>query len=155
MAIYLGLGTNLGDREMNLIKARDLLMKHAVLVVGQSEIRETKPLGGLDQPLYLNQVVEVQTDLEPLHLLLACKLVEKEMGRESVQLPDISKVANLSFGRPPCCTPSEWKSRIIDIDILIYHQVSMQSPQLILPHPGNKERDFVLAGIRDLDPSFK
>ena len=64
-AHFLGLGTNLGDREMNLVTARDLLMKHDVLVMGQSEIRETEPLGGLDQPKYLNQVIECSTELDP------------------------------------------------------------------------------------------
>lgn len=152
MAIYLGLGTNLGDREMNLIQARDLLMKEGVLVLGQSEVRETEPLGGLEQPLYLNQVVEVQTDLEPIELLRVCKLVEKEMGREDTVVPP---VGNLSFGGPARKGPESWKSRIIDVDLLMYHDLTMQTPELQLPHPGNRERDFVMAGIRDLDPGFQ
>jgi len=147
MAIYLGLGTNLGDREMNLIEARDLLMKHGVLVMGQSEVRETEPLGGLDQPMYLNQVIEVQTELEALELLRVCKEVEREMGREDVQMPG---VGNLSFGAPKPKGPSEWKSRIIDIDILIFNDLELSSPEIQIPHPGNLERDFVMAGIKDL-----
>lgn len=147
MAIYLGLGTNLGDREMNLIEARDLLMKHGVLVMGQSEIRETEPLGGLDQPMYLNQVIEVQTDLEPLELLRVCKEVERDMGREDVQMPG---VGNLNFGAPKPKGPEDWKSRIIDIDILTFNELEMNSPEIVIPHPGNAERDFVLEGIKDL-----
>ena len=148
MAIYLGLGTNLGDREMNLVTARDLLMKHDVLVVGQSEVRETEPLGGLDQPMYLNQVIEVHTDLEPEKLLLACKLVEQETGRENVEMP---RAGNVSFGPPKKKGPEDWKSRLIDIDILSYHDLILESPALVLPHPGNEERDFVLEGIADLE----
>lgn len=148
MAIYLGLGTNLGDREKNLVSARDLLMKHDVLVVGQSEVRETAPLGGLEQPMYLNQVIEVHTDLEPLDLLRACKMVEQEMGRPDVRMPS---VGNLGFGAARPKGPEEWSSRIIDIDVLVYHDFVMNGPEMFLPHPGNAERDFVQAGIRDLE----
>ena len=149
--IYLGLGSNLGDREMNLIQARDLLMKHGVLVVGQSEVRETAPLGDHpDQPMYMNQVIEVQTDLEPLELLRACKLVEQEMGREGVVIPSLDKVGNVSFGLPARKAPEDYESRIIDIDVLTYNDVTMSSPQITLPHPGNLERDFVQQGIADL-----
>lgn len=149
--IYLGLGTNLGDREMNLIQARDLLMKHGVLVVGQSEVRETEPLGDHpDQPMYMNQVIEVQTDLEPLELLRACKLVEQEMGREGVEIPNLEAVGNVSFGSVRKA-PEDYTSRIIDIDLLTYNDTVMNSPQLTLPHPGNVERDFVQQGIADLE----
>jgi len=150
--IYLGLGTNIGDREMNLIQARDLLMKHGVLVVGQSEVRETEPLGDHpDQPMYMNQVIEVQTDLEPLELLRACKLVEQEMGREGVVIPNLDQVGNVSFGGGGRKAPEDYTSRIIDIDLLTYNETVMNSPQLILPHPGNVERDFVQQGIADLE----
>ena len=132
---------------MNLVTARDLLMKHDVLVVGQSEVRETEPLGGLDQPMYLNQVVEVSTELEPDKLLLACKMVEKEMGREV----DMPSAGNVSFGKPKTKGPEDWKSRIIDVDILRYNDLVMETPNLILPHPGNLDRDFVMEGIADLE----
>jgi 2-amino-4-hydroxy-6-hydroxymethyldihydropteridine diphosphokinase len=151
MSIYLGLGSNLGDKEMNLVTARDLLMKHDVLVVGQSEVRETEPLGGLDQPMYLNQVIEVATGLDPEKLLLACKLVEKEMGREDVVLPS---AGNVSFGAPVKRDPSEYQSRIIDIDVLHFNDVKQSNSVLTLPHPGNIDRDFVMAGLRDLDPTM-
>jgi len=132
MRIFLGLGTNLGDREMNLVTARDLLMKHGVLVVGQSEIRETEPLGGLDQPMYLNQVVECETDLLPEELLVVCKQVEGEMGRPAALV---------------------WESRVIDVDILYYGDLEIRTATLTIPHPGNLERDFVVEGMRDLTGS--
>lgn len=147
MRIFLGLGTNLGDRDMNLVNARDLLMKHDVLVVGQSDVRETEPLGGLDQPKYLNQVVEVITNLQPEELLLVCKTVEKEMGR-----PVDVTVGNVSFGAAK--KEDKWASRIIDIDILYYDDIVMDSPNLKIPHHGNRQRDFVLSGLMDLAPDF-
>lgn len=147
MRIFLGLGSNLGDRDMNLVNARDLLMKHDVLVVGQSDVRETEPLGGMDQPKYLNQVVEVITNLEPEELLMACKAVEKEMGR-----PIVVKVANVSFGSTK--KEERWAPRIIDIDILYYGDIVMDSLDLKIPHYGNPQRHFVLEGMLDLAPEF-
>lgn len=140
MQIFLGLGTNLGNREMNLVAARDFLMKHDVLVVGQSEVRETAPLGGLDQPNYLNQVIECRTELKPEELMKICKLVEKEMGRP-VDLPQLGNV--------------RWKSRIIDIDILFYGPLVIETPTLTIPHPGIYDRDFVIEGLCDLAPEFE
>lgn len=144
MRIFLGLGSNLGDREANLVLARDILMKHDVLVLGQSEVRETEPLGGLDQPKYLNQVIEVVTNISPEELLSVCKNVEKEMGR-----PVNFTGGNVSFGRA-----EKWAPRIIDIDILYYGDLEIKSPLLEIPHPGNLERDFVIAGMMDLAPEF-
>ncbi len=138
MHIFLGLGTNLGDREMNLVTARDLLMKHDVLVVGQSDVRETEPLGGLDQPKYLNQVIECSTELDPFALLEACKQVEREMGRP---VP----LGNVSFGQT-----KKWESRIIDIDILLYGDEKIDTPNLKIPHYDLKNRQFVIEGITDL-----
>lgn len=157
MKIYLGLGTNLGDRELNLVEARDLLMKYDVLVVGQSEVRETEPLGALDQPMYLNQVVECQTELDPEPLVVACKMVEKAMGRE-VEVP---LLGNLHFGAlgglsstKKESNPAEWQSRIIDIDILFYDDMVLNTALVTIPHPRLHERDFVLQGMVDLAPDF-
>lgn len=152
--VFLGLGTNLGEREANLVTARDLLMKHDVLVLGQSEVRETEPLGGLDQPKYLNQVIECSTELPPFELLQTCKMVEKEMGRP-VEVP----VGNVAFGlaknkKSPEASGENvgaaiWESRIIDIDILLYGDEKIDTPLLKIPHSGI-DRDFVQAGIKDI-----
>ncbi|MEK7146160.1 MAG: 2-amino-4-hydroxy-6-hydroxymethyldihydropteridine diphosphokinase [Patescibacteria group bacterium] len=151
MAIYLGLGTNLGDREMNLVMAKDLLMKHDVLVVGQSEVRETPPLGGLDQPPYLNQVIECRTELSAKDLLAACKAVELEMGRP--QKP--KNLGNVQFGKPKEPIQNDaWESRIIDIDILFYHELILSDVDLIVPHPGTYDRSFVVQGLVDLNPEL-
>jgi 2-amino-4-hydroxy-6-hydroxymethyldihydropteridine diphosphokinase len=150
MHVFLGLGTNLGDREMNLVTARDLLMKHDVLVMGQSSVLETKPLGALDQPDYLNQVVECQTELQPEELLRACKAVEQEMGR-----PVSVDLGNVQFGKKEEPRLQRvWQSRVIDIDILFYGDWVVTTPILTIPHPGTSERDFVLQGVLELAPDF-
>lgn len=155
MHVFLGLGTNLGDREMNLIRARDELMKRGVLVMGQSEVRETEPLihpvyGGEGQPMYLNQVIECQTELEPMELLMVCKQVEAEMGRP-VQAPSFG---NVSFGLKPKEASDHWQSRIIDIDIHYYGDQIHALPQLSIPHPGAAERRFNLECMADVWPDF-
>lgn len=147
--IFLGLGSNLGDRELHLVTARDLLMKHGVLVIGQSEVRETEPLGGLDQPKYLNQILEVSTDFEPEVLLRVCKQVEQEMGR-TVSLP-VS--FNVQFGSPQK-TEKRWESRVIDIDILFYGNTVLDTPQLTLPHPGTYDRPFLWEAMQELAADF-
>ncbi len=152
--VYLGLGTNLGDKEINLVTARDLLMKHDVLVIGQSEVRETEPLGDHpEQPMYLNQVIECQTELSPEELVVACKKVEKEMGRET----EIPMIGNVSFGQDSpvkASNPDDWTSRIIDIDVLFYDQFIVETPIVLIPHPRLHERDFVLEGMCDLNANF-
>lgn len=158
MHVFLGLGTNLGDREMNLVVARDLLMKHDVLVLGQSEVVETEPLYGIKQPFYLNQVVECSTELSPEALLLACKKVEKTMGRP-VEIPALT-MGNVQFrsrkedGGSPESPKKKWPSRIIDIDILFYGDQVVRQEGLTIPHPRILERDFVLRGILELAPHF-
>lgn len=152
MHTFLGLGSNLGDREMNLVLARDLLMKHNVLVVGQSSVLETEPLGGLDQPMYLNQVIECITDLSPQDLFLACKTVEKEMGR-----PVVLPTGNVQFGggkQEQIGLHPKWESRIIDIDILFYEDSVVEEAMVTIPHPRLTERDFVMKGVLELSPDF-
>ena len=144
--VFLGLGTNLGDREMNLVTAKDLLMKHDVLVLGQSKVEETEPLGGLDQPKYLNQVVECTTDLSPVDLFKACKTVEKEMGR-----PVVVPTWNVQFGQK---AQVRWASRIIDIDILFYGDWIVNDPLITIPHLHLTERSFVMEGVLELSPEL-
>ena len=134
MRVFLGLGSNLGEREAHLAMARSLLeLSEEVRVVGESSILETQPLGGRDQPLYLNQVLDVQTDLRPEELLKTVKRIEKDMGRE---------------------TAERWESRIIDIDILFYGDKVVSVPGLEIPHPGVLERSFVLRGVLQLAPEW-
>ncbi len=126
--IYLGLGSNLGDRMASLLEALDRL-KRRVEITTVSSVYETEPVGYLDQPKFLNAVCRGATTLEPLELLTFIKGIEKEMGR------------NPSFPNAP---------RIIDIDILFYDDLVLNTPELVIPHPRLAERAFVLVPLAEV-----
>ena len=128
---YLALGSNLGNRQANLTLARERLATlPGVVVRGESAVEETAPLGGLDQPMYLNQMLALDTTLSPRELLAACQRIEKDAG-----------------GGPR----ARWASRILDLDIVRYGSVSLQEPDLILPHPGIGQRDFWQRELAELE----
>jgi len=129
-AVYLGLGSNLGDRPGNLKRALEALARK-VKVVRVSSIYETEPVGFLSQPRFLNAVCRVETGLKPLELLRFVKNIETELGRRQ------------SFRDAP---------REIDIDILLYGSVVMDTPELTVPHPRMTERAFVLVPLVEIAP---
>ena len=131
---YLGLGSNLGDRPANLAEAIKLLADDRTRVTRQSSIWETEPRDVLDQPWFLNQVVEVETDLFPRQLFQHLQRIEREMGR---------------LKRTPK------GPRLIDLDILLYGSTVMKSPELEIPHPRMTERRFVLAPLVELAPDLR
>ena len=128
--IYLGLGSNMGDRESNLAQALKLLPPE-VVVVEVSSVYESEPVGNKDQPWFLNTVCCAYTDLSPQKLLKYVKHIEEQMGRM------------LSLRDAP---------RPIDIDILFYGNRTMESELLTIPHPRLVERAFVLAPMVELNP---
>jgi 2-amino-4-hydroxy-6-hydroxymethyldihydropteridine diphosphokinase len=129
---YIGTGTNLGQRIQNLKQASDLLMKTAgVKLLRKSHIYETEPWGYAEQPAFLNQVLEIECTLSPLELLRRLKSIEVEMGRKP------------TFHLGP---------RLIDMDILLYNELVMQSEELTIPHPYMHERAFVLVPLAELVP---
>ena len=131
---YLGLGTNLGSREQNLIRAlRSLAMAPAVQFVRSSSIYETAPWGYTDQPSFLNCAVEVRTRRSPAELLELAKGIEGDLGREE----------NFRYG-----------PRLIDIDILLYGNdtIHLCRPDLQIPHPRMTERAFVLVPLAEIAP---
>lgn len=133
---YLALGSNLGDRRAQLRQAVDRLPcdepAGALRVTGVSGVFETDPVGGPDdQGPYLNLVVEVDTTLDPFQLLERCLAVEQAGGRERAV---------------------RWGPRTIDVDVLLYGDVRIESPELTLPHPRMWERRFVLEPLADLAP---
>jgi len=130
--IYLALGANLGDRLKNLADARAALEPQAP-ISKTSPIYETPPWGYLDQPSFLNQVIQCTTELSPLELLLYIKNLERELGR----------VPSIRNG-----------PRLIDIDILFYDHLIMTTEQLHIPHPRMQKRAFVLVPLADLAPTF-
>lgn len=132
---YLGLGSNLGDREANLRRAIEKLGRHGMTVEGASSIYETEPMGEiLDQPDFLNAAIRIRTELEPEELLGVCKAVEVELGR--------------MFGGP------RHGPRPIDVDLLLLGDVELRTDALTLPHPEVLSRRFALDPLLELDPGL-
>ena len=132
---YLSLGTNLGNKAINIKVAIEKLNRDVnIAVLCESSIYETSPLYNLKQNNFYNNVVKIKTSLTPMFLLYKCKEIEGEMGREN----------NSKRNMP----------RIIDIDILVYDDIVLRSDELILPHPRLYERKFVLIPMRDIQPQF-
>ena len=130
---YLGLGANLADRAGNLAEAVRRIASVDVRVLRVSSSWETAPRGMLDQPWFLNQVIEVETDLFPRQLFQHIQRIEREMGR----------LKRIPKGPRP-----------IDLDILLYGNAVVKSPELEIPHPGMTERRFVLAPLAELAPDL-
>jgi len=130
--VYLALGSNLGNRSENLRSAIKNL-RPEVKVIKCSQVYETPPWGYEDQPRFLNQVIEVETNLDPNELLEYVKEIEGKIGREK------------AFRYGP---------RSIDIDILFYDDIVIDSPPLVIPHARISERAFVLIPLADLAPDF-
>ena len=132
--VYLSLGSNIGDREANLRGAITALPKHGVGVQQVSSIYETEPVDYLDQPWFLNCVVKAETQLAPAALLRALRGIEAQMGSRK------------EFAKGP---------RLMDIDILLYGNKTIQTPELQIPHPRMTHRRFVLVPLAEIAPSLR
>src|SRR6266540_4448845 len=130
--VYLALGSNLGDRLANLKQAIDSLTPQ-MEVKAKSSVYETPPWGYEDQPKFLNQVIKVKTYLDPENLLKHLKRLEVALGRKE------------SFPNGP---------RLIDLDILFYDDLVLNTAALVIPHPRLHERAFVLLPLMDIDPNL-
>jgi 2-amino-4-hydroxy-6-hydroxymethyldihydropteridine diphosphokinase len=132
---YLGLGSNVGDREGHLRAAIEMLGEHGVEVEAVSSIYETEPVGEvLDQPDFLNAAIRIRTDLEPETLLDMCKAIEVERGR--------------------MLAAARHSPRPLDIDLLLLGDIELEAERLTLPHPEVISRRFVLAPLLELDPEL-
>ncbi len=132
---YLGLGSNVGDREAHLRAALESLTEHGVTIEAVSSTYETEPVGEiLDQPDFLNAAARVHTSLEPEALLDVCKAIEVERGR--------------MMGGP------RHGPRPLDIDLLLLGDVELRTERLTLPHPQVSARRFVLVPLLELDPEL-
>ncbi|MDP9297172.1 MAG: 2-amino-4-hydroxy-6-hydroxymethyldihydropteridine diphosphokinase [Actinomycetota bacterium] len=132
---FLGLGSNVGDRLANLQSAVRLLDAEAeIAVIASSRVWETDPVGGPPQPDYLNAVVEVRTALRPDALLAACHRVEAALGR---------------------VREAEWGPRTIDVDVLLFDDLSIDVQGLRVPHPRLTERAFVVLPLLELEPDVR
>ncbi|GGG34947.1 2-amino-4-hydroxy-6-hydroxymethyldihydropteridine diphosphokinase [Hymenobacter glacieicola] len=126
---YLLLGSNLGDRVPTLRRAVEALVTTAGTLVAASGLYETAAWGLTDQPAFLNQAISLRTSLLPEELLNACQAVEQQAGRERL---------------------IRWGARTLDVDILLYDDVVVQSARLTLPHPRLPERRFALAPLAEI-----
>ena len=132
MEIILSVGSNLGDRKKNIDDAISLL-SNTCNILKCSEIFETEPFGNKDQSWFLNLVLIVNTRLSPGNLLFVCKTIENKLGRTDAP---------------------RWSERIIDIDILMYNDLILNTPQLIIPHKYLHLRNFVLIPLNDIAPNI-
>ena len=128
--IFLGLGSNQGDRELNLKNSIKLLNSRVGKVLNTSGIYESEPWGVKNQNYFLNQVIEIETHIDPNDLLNICKNIEYDMGRK----PEI-----------------RWGKRIIDIDILYYQSKIINQENLKIPHKLMQERKFVMIPLNELN----
>ena len=129
--VWLALGGNLGDRAGYLQAAREAMPEAGITLLRASRVAETEPIGVEDQPRFLNQVLEVETSLEPRPLLDTVKDIERQLGRTARQ---------------------RWGPREIDIDILRYDGLTVDEPGLHIPHPELQNRPFLLELLEDLKP---
>lgn len=127
---YIALGSNMGDREQLLLNALHALHTHEqITVTAVSAIYETDPVGYTDQAAFLNMAIQVKTKLDPQQLLLEQLAIEQQLGR----VRDV-----------------RWGPRTIDLDLLMYGQLAMETELLVLPHPRMMERAFVLVPLHDV-----
>lgn len=132
---FLGLGSNLGDRLGHLAGAlRGLAADPAISIVAGSSVYESEPVGIIEQPDFLNLVVQVETSYPPLALLAVCLGIEARLGRERRE---------------------RWGPRLIDIDVLTYDQLRCDEDRLVLPHPRMHERSFVLTPLAEIAPDLE
>lgn len=130
--VYLGIGSNMGEREENCLRAVGLLGENGLVAGKTSSIYETEPWGVSAQPRFKNMAVEIETDLSPGEILNILKNIEKKMGRA----PSTEK----------------WGPRIIDIDILLLGDMVIRGEGLEIPHPRMHERRFVLLPLSEIAP---
>jgi 2-amino-4-hydroxy-6-hydroxymethyldihydropteridine diphosphokinase len=132
--VYVGIGSNLGDRRNNLKKAIRYLTAHqSIKILKKSSIQETDPIGYINQPRFLNQVLAIETSETPHDLLQIFKQIEIKLGRIK------------SFPKGP---------RTIDLDILLYNNIILNTIDLIIPHPEIKNRNFILQHLIELEPDL-
>ena len=134
ITVYIALGTNVGEREANLLQALELLPESGVQIRRVSSVYETEPVDYLDQEWFLNAVLEAQTELDALDLLSSLRVIEARMGSKK------------AFAKGP---------RKIDLDILLYGNETIDTPELQVPHPRMLERKFVLIPLAEIAPNLR
>ncbi len=129
--VFIGIGSNIGNRQDNCLSAIRLLKERGLKISRQSSMIETEPWGLIDQQQFINMAIEAETDLGPEELLGLLKNIERDMGRVQTV---------------------EWGPRVIDLDILFYDDRIVESADLNIPHKHMHERDFVLTPLVEIAP---
>ncbi|GAB4485332.1 MAG: 2-amino-4-hydroxy-6-hydroxymethyldihydropteridine diphosphokinase [Thermodesulfovibrionales bacterium] len=129
--VFIGIGSNLGDRERNCRTAVDLIRQAGMKVTKRSSFHETEPWGMTGQPKFINLAIEVETPLDPRALLGLLQRIEGDLGRVRAE---------------------RWGPRTIDLDILLYDGLVLDEPDLTIPHPRMQERAFVLEPLAEIAP---
>jgi 2-amino-4-hydroxy-6-hydroxymethyldihydropteridine diphosphokinase len=130
--VYLLLGSNLGDRKENLLHARNYVQEFSA-IIASSSLYQTQAWGNIQQPDFLNQVIQISFNKSPQRLLAKILDIENEMGRQRIE---------------------KWGPRIIDIDILFFGQVTLDEKNLAIPHPEIAGRRFTLLPLVEIAPDF-
>ncbi|MCH5176251.1 MAG: 2-amino-4-hydroxy-6-hydroxymethyldihydropteridine diphosphokinase [Prevotellaceae bacterium] len=130
--VYLSLGSNLGDKEQNLASAVSEIARRIGDITAQSAFIETEPWGYDSKNTFLNAAVRVETELSPIDLLHATQQIERDLGRTHKS------------------RHGQYHDRIIDIDILLYDDLHIQTPELTIPHPLMQQRNFVLIPLKEI-----
>ena len=130
--VYLSLGANLGDRRANMNMAVELIDENVGKVVRRSSMIETEPWGFESDNKFLNMCVALDTQLSPLQLLHATQDIERQLGRKSKSVNGV------------------YSDRLIDIDILLYDDLHIQTPELTIPRPHMRSRDFVMRPLMEI-----
>ena len=131
---YIGIGSNVGKRKENCYRALALLKQKGIKITKMSSFHETEPWGYKNQPSFLNMVIEAETKLGARDLLETLQQIEKKLGREK------------SF---------KWGPRTIDLDILLFDNMSVQEKDLMIPHPLMHKREFVLKPLCEITPALR
>ena len=142
--VYLGLGSNLGDREENMRKAIQLIGERVGKVTKQSSFIETDPWGYESANRFLNAVVLCETSKQPREVLLLTQQIERDLGRKTKRHFKKNDVGSTSV------ETESYSDRPIDIDILLYDDLTVDEPDLQIPHPLMQERDFVMIPLKEL-----
>lgn len=127
--VYIGIGSNIGDRITNCKNAINLLKEHGIKIKKESSMYETEPWGVKEQPKFINMAIKAETALKPIELLKLLKNIEKKMGRKET---------------------FHWGPRIIDLDILLYENMVFNNEELNIPHKNLHERDFILKPLSEI-----
>lgn len=129
--VYIGLGSNLGNRKENCSRALTALSNNDIIIKKQSSLNETEPWGIKGEPEFINMVAEVETYKTPGELLNLLKKIEKDIGRQETY---------------------KWGPRVIDLDILLYDSLVVEEPDLKIPHPLMHMREFTLTPLSEIAP---